>query len=287
MGILPALLSRASDGETDRIGCIVGILLMVSFFLGVVVLARWGGRKYREEVRVRRALGERLAARLKGILVPDPNEKWIAVEFEIDGRPAGLECLSAAGDDPAVSRLAVDVRGLSRGALKIFPQGFPDLFKRLFRMQDIVIGDGAFDKDYIVQATPETVAWRLFSRERRSRVIGTIRWLGRLGGHCIDLGAERLEVKVAKDLEDEASILSLVQIATEFLGYLVEMAPAVAIHWIRVEEGKSAQCLVCGTALQDGIVRCKKCRTPHHEDCWRYARRCATYGCGGRRAAGT
>jgi len=28
----------------------------------------------------------------------------------------------------------------------------------------------------------------------------------------------------------------------------------------------------------------KKCRTLHHEDCWRYARRCATYGCGGRRA---
>lgn len=40
-------------------------------------------------------------------------------------------------------------------------------------------------------------------------------------------------------------------------------------------------CQVCGASLMSApIVRCAKCATPHHEDCWKFNGRCSTFGCG-------
>jgi hypothetical protein len=53
----------------------------------------------------------------------------------------------------------------------------------------------------------------------------------------------------------------------------------------RVDPG--ARCLVCGTPfLQGRIVRCGRCRTPHHLECWGFNRRCSVYACGGRDMSG-
>jgi hypothetical protein len=45
------------------------------------------------------------------------------------------------------------------------------------------------------------------------------------------------------------------------------------------------ECQVCGGAMVVELVRCARCRTPHHDDCWSYAGRCSTYGCGSRERA--
>lgn len=41
----------------------------------------------------------------------------------------------------------------------------------------------------------------------------------------------------------------------------------------------SGECQVCCSALEDRIVLCAKCRTPHHEECWLYNGACSTYAC--------
>jgi len=38
-------------------------------------------------------------------------------------------------------------------------------------------------------------------------------------------------------------------------------------------------CQICGSAMDERIVYCAKCRTPHHEECWMYNGACSTYGC--------
>jgi hypothetical protein len=50
-----------------------------------------------------------------------------------------------------------------------------------------------------------------------------------------------------------------------------------------VETGSSLAgvCQVCGAELGGKLVRCSRCSTPHHADCWEYAGVCSTYGCGG------
>lgn len=40
------------------------------------------------------------------------------------------------------------------------------------------------------------------------------------------------------------------------------------------------RCQVCGDAIHDDVVYCRRCRTPHHRECWEYNGRCAVYGCG-------
>lgn len=39
------------------------------------------------------------------------------------------------------------------------------------------------------------------------------------------------------------------------------------------------RCPVCGSSMVARIVYCRKCRTPHHEECWNYAGQCSVFGC--------
>ena len=65
----------------------------------------------------------------------------------------------------------------------------------------------------------------------------------------------------------------------------LHLAAAAGIEFVAsdeaqlVEEGK---CGVCGESLAREIVVCRRCHTPHHQECWQYTGGCATYGCGGR-----
>jgi hypothetical protein len=55
-----------------------------------------------------------------------------------------------------------------------------------------------------------------------------------------------------------------------------------------IEEGTSSvgQCQICGAGLEGVLVRCARCATPHHADCWEYTGTCSTYGCGEKNVAG-
>jgi hypothetical protein len=39
-------------------------------------------------------------------------------------------------------------------------------------------------------------------------------------------------------------------------------------------------CSVCGEEIAEDLVFCRRCKTPHHRECWVYAGRCSTFGCG-------
>lgn len=49
----------------------------------------------------------------------------------------------------------------------------------------------------------------------------------------------------------------------------------------RPEEGL---CPVCACALEGARVKCVRCATLHHRECWRYVGGCAIFACGARRA---
>lgn len=42
---------------------------------------------------------------------------------------------------------------------------------------------------------------------------------------------------------------------------------------------EDAHCRICGDTMVRDIVLCRRCKTPHHRDCWDYAGGCSTYGC--------
>lgn len=43
-----------------------------------------------------------------------------------------------------------------------------------------------------------------------------------------------------------------------------------------------AACPVCLGPVSSNVVFCRRCGTPHHRDCFRYAGRCSIYACRGR-----
>ena len=40
-----------------------------------------------------------------------------------------------------------------------------------------------------------------------------------------------------------------------------------------------AICQICGEDITREMVFCRRCKTPHHRDCWEYYGACSTYGC--------
>jgi hypothetical protein len=42
---------------------------------------------------------------------------------------------------------------------------------------------------------------------------------------------------------------------------------------------KEAMCRVCGDEIVTDMVFCRRCKTPHHLECWQYYGACAVYGC--------
>ena len=62
-----------------------------------------------------------------------------------------------------------------------------------------------------------------------------------------------------------------------------KLAGATAEPGVKVLESTGAGegvCQVCGSALGPDRVRCRKCGTPHHRECWLYNGGCSTFACG-------
>ena len=64
-------------------------------------------------------------------------------------------------------------------------------------------------------------------------------------------------------------------------------APVIPVELLILEAG-SAQaevvCRVCGEGIGETPLRCGRCATPHHRECWEYAGKCSIFGCGGAEA---
>jgi hypothetical protein len=56
--------------------------------------------------------------------------------------------------------------------------------------------------------------------------------------------------------------------------------PRVQVIETRIDTD-AGLCPVCAASLDAEAVRCVRCESPHHRECWDYVGSCATFGCGG------
>jgi hypothetical protein len=145
------------------------------------------------------------------------------------------------------------------------------------------IGDPEFDRDYVVESVPSSVAARVFAPARRHQAIATILRLKGYDRPSIELDSDYLVVRVLQDDPDEGLLMELVKTAEEVLEYLLDSAPLPGIKLGAVELSPGGECQVCGSRMEEPVIRCEVCRTPHHRECWQYMGRCTTYACKGRR----
>ena len=233
----------------------------------------------------RKDMLRRLAGQLGGTFVDGGilfNESRI--DFTIAGRSASLRFYGGSKHSRPNTRVHVDVQGRSPGTLHVLQDGFGQSFLKIFGAQDLLIGDAAFDKEYVIKATPESLAARIFSPERRSAVIRTVRRLRGFADPSFDLDSNSLTVVVRQYLRKEEALKTLITAATEFLGDVTATSMPSGIVMGELKAAEGGLCPVCGTLLREPLARCERCMTPHHEECWTYMGRCATYACRGTRA---
>jgi hypothetical protein len=271
--MMTSLLAHGEDGP-------LMILLGIIAIIVVVICVNSSKRNAFEKTcyRVAAALGGTYEA---GGVFDRP-----VIRFKIDGHLARIEFRE--GKDPYTS-VQVGMHPPYPGTFKVLEEGLGQSILKMFGAQDLVIGDPAFDDRYVVKATPESLAFRIFSAERRKDVVASVRRIGSYSRPTIDLSGDTLDVRVRVSLTEADEILLVTRTARDFVGYLIPSASESGIEWVESREPAGGYCPVCGTVLTEPVVRCADCRMPHHEECWSYLGKCSIYACGGnqfsRRAA--
>jgi hypothetical protein len=247
------------------------VVIVLGFLIGGIVHARRVRRSFEGQCRA-------VAETLGGEFFPATFNRYPQIVFFVEGRHAVL--VIDNGRD-ASSYVRIDFEG-GPGTMKIFEESFGQSVLKFFGAQDLAVGDATFDATYVIQANPPSLAGRIFSPERRARVMESV-W--RLKGYqrpVIELANDALVVRVQNRLTQQYYLRQLAATAIEFAGYLLHLDPAEGILWME-SRGAPGRCPICVSALSDGVVHCPLCRTPHHEECWRYAGQCSTYACSGTR----
>jgi len=251
---------------------IPSLVRFIGFVIVLVVLAY----RARQEQRKRRLLYERLAGRLGGRYTPATLFTDHELRFSILDRPSQL--ILHRGRQP-VSSLWIVLPRDPGGWLRICRNKLSEMFGLLFHGPRFRTQDPRFDQDYRIQGRPETLTERIFSPERRQAAMGAVRRLHQRSGFTLELRSGRLEIRILETIEDPEVALAMVRTGEDFLRLLFDLDADPGIEWGESRERLSGRCPICTTVLREPLVRCERCRSPHHRECWEYLGSCATYGC--------
>ena len=118
----------------------------------------------------------------------------------------------------------------------------------------------------------EVVRWHV--EQLRTRPTASPLW--------IQLGRGALTITKVMAIQHGPDLVRFVESALD----MYDQALLTQTRGIRFVQQQSAQvleqvvCRICGEEIHDGLVFCRRCKTPHHRDCWQYAGRCSVFACG-------
>lgn len=246
------------------------------------------------------------AARRWGVDLSDLRRTFARVAEERSGRvlsPAPFELprvgwvfrasqavLSAveAGDEGR--RLATQITYSMPPGWRIRIEAFPQRLGAdnpgLVALEDLEVGDPEFDPRFVVKSSDAEFPRQFFDRTTR-RVVEDLRALGGTDQVLVSANSSRLMVRKPGVLPGSAEL----QLFTELTGQIFDRLMVFwqkqsGIELMDEPEDPAAEirCQICGTPIPgENRVNCRKCRTPHHEDCWTFNEGCATYACGEKR----
>jgi hypothetical protein len=227
---------------------------------------------------------EEIAQRLKG----QHSDGGLFATHQI--RFKALECwheLDLQDGKHPHTHLRVTLPGTVGGWLKINPNSLGQFFVNLFEGPRFRTGDETFDDAFVVRSWPEHIPRTLFGAGRKSQAMAAILRLPS-SRFSIQVSGSTLEIRVSSLGDGPDLALVMARTSEDLIRLLFDRPADAGIQWIESRERMSGLCPICTTALREPLVRCPRCRSPHHRECWDYLGRCATYGCepvAGRRSA--
>ena len=172
------------------------------------------------------------------------------------------------------------------GRLKVMRDINLPNFNRL-NLTDLKVGDPRFDELFLIEADPAEFASRALTEKTRGAFHALRSALIRHSVHAgihLALGGRNLLLTLPHTIDGRIlgpAVDVVISIADSFL---VEGEPGRALADAMQIMIATGTCLVCGMGMEAETVRCAKCRTPHHKDCFAYFGRCAVFGCASREA---
>jgi hypothetical protein len=226
-----------------------------------------------------------LAERFHGTLTETGWRGWPRVVFSYRAVPVTVEALARGprdgGRGPAV-RVRVPWRqGDWQVEICHPPRATPPRGARSGAWQPLQLAGDAVPWRCSAWRTDAAAAGRLLN--------DVVRWnLERLRSQpavsplSVRFGHGELEVYKRLEVRNGAELISLVETLLD----LHDQALLTQTQDITFLEQDAAQvleqpvCRVCGEAIREELVFCRRCKTPHHRDCWLYVGRCSVFGCG-------
>jgi hypothetical protein len=170
-----------------------------------------------------------------------------------------------------------------RARCEIYPERFTSRVGKMLGMADVEIGSPEFDRDFIISgASPRDLRDLLTPQVQEA-----IYRLRRMQGNdyiYVSIGGGRLLVKKLGLIRSDAALIDYIEAVLDLYGCALGGAAAgIEIVGDSKLEPSEVVCQICGETITHELVHCRRCKTPHHEDCWEYFGGCSTFGCGEKR----
>ena len=272
------LLFKAEFWIAAAIALVLFSLIFLAIRMYLAHLDRRQGRFARNRIRLLGAAALELGADA----VDDPRVAGVPyLKSRPPDPPYGL-ALAPAGEEADDYFPIFEAPVTAALFVEVWPSGspFPPL-RVSMGGGGVSIGDPEFEAAYIVRTDDPHFARSVLGPEARV-LIEAGRRIG--GGGRLRLNLDRLRLRVRKE-EALASAPDLVSFVRVGLGLLEQVREAVesreAVQYFDAPAADlKSNCPVCAAAVVDGRVTCRRCRTPHHRECWEYARGCSMFACG-------
>ncbi len=170
--------------------------------------------------------------------------------------------------------------------LEVFPQRFADADGRYLNVNDIRIGDEEFDPRFVVKSNDDAFA-REFLDGAARQAVEDLRNLLRNDRILISVNSSRLMVRKESVIAGSDDLMVFADLAGRLhdrIELFWQRASGIEIleePAVRPPSGDRPVCQICGFQIGElECVSCKRCRTPHHKECWEWNGHCSTYACG-------
>lgn len=253
------------------------------FFIGMIVVVMVCVAAANQRQRTAEAYS-RLAARYGGTCDPGGWMRCPTVRFLHAGVWVVVDVYSTGGKHPT-HYTQVHIHGRPTNVrCEVYPEGVWSRLGKLVGFCDIEIGSPDFDDRYIITGDDPAALRGLLTTQVQYQIERLRLFLGN-DNIYISFNRRELLIKKLSFIRDYRTLVRFTELATRLYD-LVGPGDEGGIEFVgdaTPPDVTEAVCQICGETIQTDFVSCRRCKTPHHHDCWDYYGACSTYGCGERR----
>ncbi len=266
-------------------------MLLVSLGVGAIALGGFGlywflsgpsGNNPASRVTAQQLL-QKCASAVGGELESSETSPLPSVRFSLGSSQASLQLGSLYG--PALLEYSLPFYLPPVFCLR--PASAPPTLFGRGQVTEARSGDAAFDGHFSMRSNNPALVERIMIPEVRQAVSAMPLLLHPTSVRLsITLGANVLRIEAPVVVPDHADLIGFVRqgdsVARAVFSALGH--PVGADAGVRVLDAgplvlAEGSCRVCGDPIKVPPVLCKRCRTPHHRECWEYFGGCAIFAC--------